>query len=178
LEAGMTLLLWSVWKHHAFDNPIGAHVMVSPHQFHLRCISGPLLPALEQPVLWERADRLFEAAFPTGASCPLFYYAERGIMAIRTSAGLWCQSYEQGWPKTPPYRVVDNPQGLGLMVATALTPEHYPGLPFTLEAVEQAIPEAARPYVTIEWHPEDDLLPECAPDPRCVHDPANIGRWL
>ncbi len=57
-------------------------------------------------------------------------------------------------------------------------PQWCIGLPYTLEAVQEAIPEAARPFVTVEWNPQDDLLPECAPDPTCVHHPANIGRWL
>jgi hypothetical protein len=108
----------------------------------------------------------------------VLYLADRGVLALRTSAGLWCQSYDQGWPTTPPYLVTDTGHDIGLMVAAALNPQWCTGLPYTLEAVQEAIPEAARPFVTVEWHPEDDLLPECAPDPACVHHPANIGRWL
>jgi hypothetical protein len=64
------------------------------------------------------------------------------------------------------------------MVTVALNPQWCTGLSFTPEAVEGATPEPARPYVTVEWDEEDEIVPECPIDPRCVLRPENIGRWL
>jgi hypothetical protein len=64
------------------------------------------------------------------------------------------------------------------MVAAALSPDWFKGLPFTPEDVQGAIPEAARPHVTVEWHDEDHIGPECLPDPNCILRPENIHRWL
>jgi hypothetical protein len=178
LRAGIQPMLQLLWEERAFEEPRGAAIAVSPHHFRCKCQSGPLLPELEQRVPWETEDHLFLAAFKTGASSPLLYLADRGALAIRTRAGLWCQSYEQGWPTTPPYLVTEAGHGVGLMMAVALNPQYCPGLPFTREAVEQIIPEAARPQVTLEWHEEDDLVPDCRVDPLCVLHPGNMGRWL
>jgi hypothetical protein len=178
LFGGIARPLRVIWEQQAFRDPQHALLAVSPHQYLLRCEAGSLLSKCEPAVQWETEDQVI-LAHPVCAACgQMFLLADRTVVAVRTSSGLWCQSYENGWPTRPPYRIVDAGHTDGLMVAAQLNQAYCPGLPFTPEDVERAIPEAARPHVTVEWHPEDDLLPACAHDPQCVHEPANIGRWL
>lgn len=189
-----------VWEYRAFEEPRRSAICVSPRQYHCRIEAGTLRIGAEELVAWGSFDTLLEAlgrlqsqlqTVPREWAQPfrsptvhfagfsgLLFLASRGALAIRTRAGLWCQAYEHGWPKTAPFLVDPVPSGTGLMVTAALSRQWCPGLPFTREAVEQAIPEAARPHVSIEWHEEDDIVPECAIDRRCVLRPENIGRWL
>jgi hypothetical protein len=99
------------------------------------------------------------------------YLADRGVLAIRASAGLWCQTYEHGWPRTPPF-LVQSSAPVGLVVAASLNSEYFTGLPFRLEEVEVALPDEARPHVRLEYRPEDDLVPER------LLEPANFAEWL
>jgi hypothetical protein len=200
LTMGIRAPLQLAWEMHGLLDPQRAAVVVSPHQYHVRCNSGPLHPELEELIEWGQCDVLlseftqsmrrlreidrewarrfhgsthFWAAFDS-----MLYLAPRGAMAVRTRAGLWCQIYEQGWPRTPPFLVKDIGCSTGLMITAALSQEWCSGLPYTLEAVERVIPTAARPFVQVEWRPEDDVLPECVPDPDCVLYAENLGRWL
>jgi hypothetical protein len=200
LQAGIREPLRLVWEKQAFERAGHAAIIVSPNQYHCRCYAGSLVRGVERLIAWDEWDILLrgvhrlhqelgkepaewarpfcESTFYIGAFGGLLYLAERGVVGIRTSTGLWCQAYERGWPKAAPFLADESGARTGLMVGAALNPHWCPGLPYTPEAVEKAIPDAARPYVTVEWHPEDDLLPECPIDPGCVLHPENIGRWL
>jgi hypothetical protein len=107
----------------------------------------------------------------------LLPFAERGVLAIRSGAGLWCQSYEEGWPVNAPFRS-ELAGDTGLMIAASLTPDWFTGLPFTMEGVERFIPDVARSHVELEWHESDDLLPAHSPDPQSVLRKQNIARWF
>jgi hypothetical protein len=183
-----------------FENPESALLRVSPSQVHCMCESGPLSSQIEHLIDWGEWDVLLQAfrqihrelhrgpgtwalpfcepTFHFDQAAYIVTFAERGAVAIRTSAGLWCQSYERGWPTTPPFLVQDAGSRVGLMVVAALSPDWFPGLPFTRQAVEKAIPDYAQPYVRLEWHPEDDLVPECPRDPHCILHAENIEHWL
>jgi hypothetical protein len=197
---GITEPLRLVWEKRALERPIGATVVVSPKQYHVRCETGSLPGRIASLVDWSMFDTLLEALLElqqrvvqvdagwahrfrsatfsfVSFGCPL-YLADRGVLGIRTPEGLWCQAYDHGWPQTPPFLVEDEGVRIGLMVAAALNPQFCTGLPYTPEVVERVIPAAAKPYVRIEWRPKDDILPECVPDPRCVLHPENIARWL
>jgi hypothetical protein len=190
----------AIWKLKSFSTPSQAFLVVSPYQYHLRVEAGPLVAPLQRLIDWEHCDNLDRAIGAAHKEIVTFrapeadqfvtsrdsfvdfvaalFLADRSVLAIRTDAGHWCQSYEHGWPKMPPFLLKDAAPSVGLMVAASLSPRWFPDLPFTLEAVEQAIPEIARPHVTVEWHAEDDLVPACEVDPCCVLHAENIERWL
>jgi hypothetical protein len=192
--------LKAVWQLKALSRPSRALLRVSPHQYHLRIEAGPLAGPVQRLIAWEKCDnldweiglahtRIVRSMAPEAHqyvtstmsfhdfTAP-FILADRSALAIRADAGLWCQTYEGGWPKTPPFLLTDAAPSLGLMVAAALSPHWYPDLPYTREAVERVLPEGAWPHVMLEWHPEDDLLPACPVDPRCILHPENIRSWL
>ena len=200
LSSGVTEPLRLAWEYRALENPELATIHVSPHQYHCLCQAGPLAEPIAQQVVWSEQDLLLTALgemqsrldhMPQEWARPfwsatahfagfssLLFLADRGALAIRTSEGLWCQTYERGWPMTPPFLADSNHSPAGLMVTAALNPRWCPGLPFTPQAVQGAIPEVARPHVSVRWHAEDDILPACTVDPHCVLQPENIGRWL
>jgi hypothetical protein len=105
-------------------------------------------------------------------------FADRAVLAIRTRKGLRCQAYERGWPVTPP--VVEREAGAstGFVVAAALSPEWFTGLPNALETVEEYIPVASRPFVTVEWRAEDNLVPVWHADPEGLIETRDFRRWL
>lgn len=190
------------WKWEVMADPAHASFVVSPHEYWMRCHSGPLAPELEAAIDWESADDLraelnmaaFDGRLRRGVHgdrvsmarfiAPDFHLdafgralmaAERGVMGIRTSNGLWCQAYERGWPRTPPFCIPEH-VNTGLLAVGAFSPARY--LPFTRETVEAAVPEPVRDRVTIDWHDEDDIVPPCTPDPRCVLHRENFRNWL
>jgi len=81
--------------------------------------------------------------------------AERGLMAIRSAEGLYCQLFRQGWPITPPF-IADSAPGVGLVVMTTFQPDSYPGIPFTANALEAALYDEARELTTFEWSDLDE----------------------
>lgn len=194
LGAPIAGTLRAVWQLKALRNPTRARLLISPFQYHLRIEAGPLAGPIQRAVDWKTCDHLDLTLTRTAKEARLDRYhrstvsfvsftaplilTDRAVFAIRTDAGLWCQSYEHGWPKMPPFLLKDAAPSVGLMVAASLSPKWFPDLPYTLEAVERHIPEIARPHVTVEWHPEDDLVPACAIDLRCVLHAENIERWL
>lgn len=200
IDQGIHAPLQLIWEKQAFDTAQQAKLVVSPHQFHCVCETGPLLMSIEELIDWEEwdvllqafheihrqlhkvsldwVDRFCEPLFLFGAFSSLLILAERGVVGIRTSNGLRCQTYERGWPKTPPFVVQPDASPVGLLIAASLSPEWCPGLPFTMEDVKQAIPEAARPFVTVTWRSQDDVVPECTVDPNCVLHAETVVRWL
>jgi hypothetical protein len=194
LGAPIAGTLEAVWRVKSLRKPSSARLRVSPLQYHLRIEAGPLADPIQKAIEWETCDHLDRTIVLASRQLSLAYYhrstvsfvdftaalilADRGVLAIRTDAGLWCQSYEHGWPKMPPFLLKNAAPSVGLMVAASLSPRWFPDLPYSLEAVEKRIPKIARPHVTVEWHPEDDLVPACEVDPRCVLHAENIERWL
>ena len=60
LDSGIRAPLELVWEYRAFIDPERAVLLVSPHQLHLRCYTGPLLSHLEPLVEWEKGDILLQ----------------------------------------------------------------------------------------------------------------------
>lgn len=200
LRQGIRAPLALVWEARAFIAPRRAVLVVSPMQYHCKIESGPLKPILARYGPWDTCETLLwalaqlqERVEQVGAGwadsyrrpgssiagfSTLLYLAERGLIGIRTEPGLWIQAYERGWPVVPHLMVEQEESAVGLVSAAALSPRWCPGLPYTPAAVEAAIPEAARPFVTVEWHAEDDVVPDCPADPHCVLHAQNISRWL
>jgi hypothetical protein len=88
--------------------------------------------------------------------------------SYRTSQGLWCQTYMDGWPVTDSFPLTDR-SPVGLLAAAWLTDEFFTGLPFNETDVERL---QRWPNVTVQWHPEDDLI-----DP-AAEPAAFVRRWL
>jgi hypothetical protein len=106
----------------------------------------------------------WQAAF-TRANGPLldvigmhYYLLRRAVLWMRLGRTGRCQAYEAGVPQEPPRRG-KLPADAALILGEELDETIYPGLPFTPEAVAAALPEEARPHVTLEWHERDDILP-------------------
>jgi hypothetical protein len=199
LDNGVRALLRLVWEKEAFRGAQRAHCRVSPNQYHVRSYSGPLRPEIEELIEWEDCDDLMdrtaslrdrlmdpavewahrfrEPTFQFGQFAANLSFARRGAFAIRLSTGLWCQIFRDGWPQGPPFRCDASPD-IGLMSAAALSDDWFKGLPMTLAQAEEAVPEVARPYVTLDWHEEDDLVPECPVHPQCILHQENLPRWL
>jgi hypothetical protein len=195
-------LVQAVFSFGALQEPMSLTIRVSPTQYHAVGRSGPLTKTLETymdpngDVLYDevshagsRLRSYFEKQNPEewrrryqgptfhsheGMYADAFYLAARGALAVRTSSGLWCQTYRHGWPCTEPFVVEDRP-AIGLLVAAALSPEWFTGLPFTPEDLKA--PELQQPDVTVEWHDTDDLVPAC-PSRECFFEPENVRRWL
>ena len=192
LEDLVRVPLWAIWEANFFEQPREALIQVSPHQIQLHTRTGPLRSEYSERFRWGEFDVLAAELLRVGGQLRreaghgpvwerLYRYnnghlgsvgtpmmlAERGALGIRMEAGLCCQTYEHGWPKTPP-TCIEETHGTGLYVCGALSPRWFPGLPYRLEEVLAVIPDAARPSVRVEWHDEDDLVPECRRDPGCV----------
>jgi hypothetical protein len=200
LNRGIRDPLRLMWEKRVLSKPQSARIRVSPQHYHVTCESGPLREEIERLVAWRDCDIVIQELYATskrllemeadwarllhdptlplgGPGSPLFL-ADRGIIALRLSGGLWCQSYKRGWPTTPPLIVNDAGASVGLMIAAALSGDCFKGLPFTREGVDVAVPEVARPHISVEWHDEDDIVPDCRADPTCILHPENIHRWL
>jgi hypothetical protein len=199
---GVSAAIQLMWPNRAFAKPQRVTVTVSPNQILCRCESGALLPRFERLVSWDAWDNLLEAVteiqdglakirhaytwafrfsnsvFGFSIFTAFLPFADRAVLAIRTRKRLRCQAYERGWPVTPP--VVERGAGAstGFVVAAALSAEWFKGLPNTLETVEEFIPEAARPFVTVEWRTEDNLVEVLHADPDGLLETRNFGRWL
>lgn len=202
LSPALTAPCYRIFEFRHFGKPRGGTLRVAPHQYHLRFHADP--PQLDEDarIDWENSDDLlltllqvrtrercrgvFSPWGPGSFAIPRYdydlpaatlYLADRGALAIGSRQGLWCQAYENGWPVTPPC-LAENGCGIALMVAAALSPRWFTGLPYTREAVEETVPSWIRRQVAIEWHDEDDLVPACPQNPGCVLDPRNTHLWL
>jgi hypothetical protein len=189
-----------LWEKGAFAEPRHSLIVVSPHQVHLLHHSGPVAETIERIVPWERADLLFLSIdeFPADRSmlderwdrfyggphggfgnfAMALWVAEYGALAVRTSAGLWCQAYRRGWPVMPPRLLVDSDSRTGLMLAASFSPRWFSGLPYSPESIDACIRQAARPHVTVEWHDDDDIIRACHPDSACLLHEENLHSWL
>jgi hypothetical protein len=193
----ITQLLSLVWETKAFITPGRATLALSPTQSLARCEIGPLISQIEGLMDWENSDILFDDLLGAGRRLALkaregeeewlepfrsptfgfgqfgsaLYLADRGLLAIRTRAGLWCQAYELGWPTTAPV-LLQNDSPVGLVMAAALSPEWFTGLPFAPEQVKSMVPQSARPHLSLEYRPTDDLITE-----RFLR-PESVRNWL
>ncbi len=84
------------------------------------------------------------------------WLAQRFAIGYCVDTGIWCQTFEKGWPQSEPHLLTD-PSSVGLLVAAKLDAEWFTGLPFGEKEVAVL---AAMPHVTVEWHGTDDLLPD------------------
>jgi hypothetical protein len=203
--AHINAVLWvlkPVWYNHAFADPQATQVVLSPTQYHVKCVSGPLIDPIDGQAHWGDCDILFEELIRVGdeliqqslqdpadrlqsfrhyhlgsPGTPLIL-AERGLIAIRTHGGMWCQTYERGWPRSAP--VLVDPAGIqtGLVVAAALTPEWFqclpfkPDRPFEIPGAREVVPAEAVPHLHVEYRSTDDLVTER------ILSPENIREWL
>lgn len=94
---------------------------------------------------------------------------------LRTDSGLWCQSFEDGWPAGAPF-LVEGPSPVGLFVLADLDPQWWTGLPFDADDVAQLRASSHRPQglyerwkpeppwstgeIVVNWHEQDDLVTE------------------
>ena len=185
-----------VGKAQAFSHPVRTIVALSPTQYVVRCESGPLLPAIEKLIEWKgkrvltdewngigekimdgrtrRPLKGWRYAF-TGPIGPRLgsptnpvVFAHRLIYGVRTRAGLRCQAFEAGWPTSVPFIITD-PSPMGLITAAALDSQWYTGLPFGEREVEAW---GAMPNVSVQWHPQDDLLDDLS------MSPDGVRQWL
>lgn len=177
-----------VWEAKAFRRPQSASILLSPHQYVLRCFTGPLVRPIQKMFSWEGKRILpegwFEAMRPlsdawvdsilqdlprlrgwrksfgcsTGPrlDSPMYAFllARRFIIGYRVDDGMWCQTFESGWPQTVPF-LVKEPSPVGLLVAAELEKEWFQDLPFS-ESDAQLPP--SRSYANVEWHTQDDLI--------------------
>jgi hypothetical protein len=100
-------------------------------------------------------DRFGSATGPR-LSSPMFplWLAQRFAIGYRVDIGMWCQTFENGWPQSEP-RLLTVPSPVGLLAAAQLDAQWFPGLPFNEKDVALL---ATMPHVTVEWHTSDDLL--------------------
>lgn len=82
--------------------------------------------------------------------------ARRFAIGYHVDQGMWCQTFDKGWPQSEP-RLLTDPSSVGLLAAAELDAEWFTGLPYGEKEVAGL---TAMPNVTIEWHDTDDLLPD------------------
>jgi hypothetical protein len=191
-----------VWEAKAFRDPRKTTLHLSPTQYIVQCNTGPLLHPIQKMykfgrkrMLWdewhevdnklhdEMWGRLVEnrprlrgwrRSFTSCCGVRLWHpmtpvgLAHRFAIAYNTDEGFWCQSFEEGWPTGDPFLIAKT-SPTGLFVAGALNPEWFTGLPFTAEDTEIW---SAQPYLSIEWHPVDDLVGS-----ECLR-PEGLNQWL
>ncbi len=193
----VTQLLRLLWETHAFPEVHTTTLTFSPTQFVACCSARPLRPEIEGLIDWDSCYILFSelsdagirlaeqarqegetwrepfrsSTFGFGTFGHAFFLADRGLLGVRTRAGVWCQAYERGWPTTAPV-LVQTDAPVGVIFAAALSPEWFPGLPYTPEQVEAAVPRAAKPHVRLDYRPADDLVTER------VLRAENVRDWL
>ncbi len=183
--------LEGIWTRGVFRDPDHGSLAVSPTQAVFRAYTGPIHPIIERMAAWGTSDvlvrtlhdvsreltdmdrdeyrKLADAYFSFAAFCSPICLADRGLIAIRTGQGLWWQAYVEGWPVSPPQCACDT-TGLGLVVALALSPRWFTGLPYDVQAVRRAAHRVAGEAVRVEWHDEDNLVPAWHFDPGILFD--------
>ncbi len=160
-----------VWSRMAFLQPVDTTLTVAPAEYFLEVQGGPLHPVLAEETDWVCVDNLLLAFLdlhpragttaivegapleardfhPSHCATPLFL-AKGGVLALRTQAGLWLQAFRNGWPVTPKWLETEALHHVALMVAVQLDPHWFTGLPFTIAAVRQAIPDFALAHTRV-----------------------------
>jgi hypothetical protein len=84
------------------------------------------------------------------------YLARRFAIGYRVDGGMWCQTFESGWPCSAPALVTDD-SPVGMIAAGELDSQWFTGLPFGLDEVAKL---DAMEHVSVEWHDRDDILPD------------------
>jgi hypothetical protein len=196
LRAAIARPLQLAWEKRCLLEPIRAVVALSQHQFKTCCFSGPLHPALEQSLQFDRCNNLIDELWDASERLPLIpethgwlwdntfdvkgvgiglLLAERSALALRNTQGLWYQLFRNGWPCIRPMLIHEEAQGIGLFVTAALTAEYFPSLPFDPVVAKQSVPEAAQDVTEILWCTGDTLVPDEAD---CIFAPEAFRRWL
>lgn len=86
------------------------------------------------------------------------------------------QSYQEGWPLTPPLLTDELESPIGVMIAGSLSERWFEDLPFSPNSVEAMIPEKVKPRIQIKWHDRDVIFSERAfPLDRSSQA---LSRWL
>lgn len=166
----------------AFNNVRSAVLNVSPRQYRWVSECDGLRSEICDQIDWGGCDVLFEAIsdswhgvrkmngkwtlpFKSNTN-PLswfssnLWFAEEGILAVRTQEKIWWQVYHFGWPVTPLIEAENINSNVGFVIAASLTEEWFKELPFTLDKVEHGILEQHRPQVQVKWANEDNILPD------------------
>ena len=191
-----------VWQAKVFRRPQAVTIDLSPTQYVARAECGPLIRPVQQAFTFGTGDTLGEFwaeerrvhrqqqqsgilrrdwrycfSGPTGPGldwpCHPFILARRGVWGLRTNAGLWCESYQDGVPIGKPF-LLNNPSPIGLLSAAALDPEWFTGLPFIEEDARLIAQKSYsrvighRMYgphpnwtygdIVTRWHPQDNLV--------------------
>jgi hypothetical protein len=172
------------WDVGIFTSVERASVSWSPSQFVVSIVCGPVLPEVEEMIACEDSHDLAESLWRpsielrkldrrqlegwrhvfAGPSGPNFelpasarHLSPRFVVAVRTTAGLWSQAYDHGWPIGEPSLDCRDSK-VGWLTAGALDSVWLTGLPYREEDVMDAIPESATAHVTVEYHTQDDLV--------------------
>jgi hypothetical protein len=163
-----------VWKAKAFRAPVSTTIHLSPTQYVVVCYAGALLEHenydSETEKSWPEWKKCFSDNIDpklAGPTYPAILAKWLGV-AYRTSAGFWCQTFQDGWPQTKPY-LIQKTSPVGLFAAAALNPEWFTGLPFNHDDVSLLSNE---PHVTVVWHPQDELIETLS------QDPTELEKWL
>ncbi len=137
------------------DEEKGIDFLRQRHRYNWRyCFSGPTGPRLAEPSYQ-------------------FILARCGAWGLRTDAGLWCETFQEGIPTGKPFLLTE-PSPVGLFAAAALDPEGFTGLPFTEEDAQRMTQASHQRYespsiypprplwtrgeIVAHWHAQDDLV--------------------
>lgn len=191
-----------IWQAKVFRRPQSVRVDLSPMQYIVRAECGPLIRPIQQTLSFGTGDTLGEHwqeetklhrqqqktgilkhdwrycfSGPTGPRLAepsyQFILARCGAWGLRTNAGLWCETFQEGIPTGKPF-LLNQSSPIGLFAAAALDPEWYTGLPFTEEDAQRMTQSSHQRYegpstyaprplwtrgeIIANWHPQDNLI--------------------
>lgn len=159
-------ILGLVWIAKVFRQAQQATVFLSPHQFIIRCETGPILHSIQNILSW-RGKELLTSGWGEELSQHLgpltvindrrgwrFYhfcktairvshldllapFASRFYIGVRTKEGFWAQTFTEGLPDTPPL-LISQSSSVGLLLGAALTDEWFK-LPIVEEEIRNSL---------------------------------------
>jgi hypothetical protein len=157
-------------------------ISISPTQYVVRAVGGPILPHIEQLAEWSERDLLVNAIMQVGMrvyldpiggglgeaerfnnanlamlASPLIL-ADRGVVAVYHAEGLIGQGYCAGWPRTGPVAIPDAALP-SFVVGAALPKEYFPGIPFVASDIERTFKHKRVAASSVVYYETDDLLP-------------------
>jgi hypothetical protein len=162
----ITETLGLVWIATVFRQARQARVFLSPHQFVIRCETGPILRSIQKILSWQGKEILTSGWGPelsqhlgpdtlrnhrkgwrfyhfckTAIRIPrldgLAPFASRFYIGVRTKEGFWAQTFTEGMPDTPPL-LISQPSSVGLLLGAALTDEWFK-VPLVEEEVRNSL---------------------------------------
>jgi len=130
-----------------------ATVFLSPHQFVIRCESGPLLHPIQKILSWHGKEILTSGwskeldrhlgpftVVNNRRGWRYYHFCEYGIhvsdlgmltpfasrfyIGVRTEEGFWAQTFTEGMPDTPPL-LISQSSSVGLLLGADLTDEWF-----------------------------------------------------